>query len=78
MHQKRRPPIHIRLQQPHAFVRRVPALHHDIIQLVAQKLIDHALVCAIHFQKIRQRSHRRQPAPLRMSPEDSFRTVSVE
>ncbi len=58
MDKEGRSAFHVGLQQVHACVRGIPALHHDIIQLVAQKLIDHALVLAVDFQKVRQGSHR--------------------
>ena len=53
--------IHARLQQSHALFSRAPGLHHYKVQLVAQKLVDHALVLAAHFKEVRQRAHRRQP-----------------
>ena len=59
MHQKRRSPRNIRLQHAHAGIRRVPALHHHIVQLIAQELIHHAFILPIHLQKVRQRPHRR-------------------
>ncbi len=62
MHQKRRTPVHIRAQQAEAFIRGVPRLHDDVVQLVAEKVLDHAFVARINFQKIRQHANRRRSA----------------
>ena len=58
MHQERRAPVDSGLQQTNTFVRRIPALDHDVIQLIAQELVYDALVLIAHFQKIRQRADR--------------------
>ncbi len=62
MNQKRSPPIDIALQQAHAFMRGIPALDHDVVQLIAQKRINHGFVFAADFKKVRQRAHRSQAA----------------
>ena len=66
MDEESRPAIHARLQQPNPFVGRIPALDHDVVQLIAQELIDYALVLAVHFQEIRQGPHRGQSAAQRL------------
>ena len=57
MHQEGRPPIHSGLEQLHALLGRHPALHHHIIQFLAQELVHHILMLAADLEEIRQRSH---------------------
>ena len=66
MNQKRGPSIDIALQQPHAFMGGVPAVDHDVVELVAQKSIHYGFVFAAHFQKVRQRADRGQAAAQRI------------
>ena len=69
MDQERCPPIDVALQQAHAFVGRVPALDHDVVQLVAQKRINYGFIFAVHFQEVRQRAYRSQAAAQRIGLE---------
>ena len=62
MHEKGCAPGDIGLEQVHAGIGCIPALDHDIVQLVAQKLIDHALVLSLDFEEVRQRSKQLQIA----------------
>ena len=62
MHQERRAPIHIRLQNAHAFLRIVPAFHHDEIQFIAQEFIHDRFVLIGNFDEIRQHTNRRVSA----------------
>ena len=62
MHEEGRASIHVGAQHAQAFVGRVPRLHHDVIQFVAQEVFDHALVPRFHFEEIRKHAHRRKPA----------------
>ena len=62
MNQECRAAIYVRLQQPHALVGRLPALHHDVVQLIAKKFVHHALVLAVDFKEIGEHSHRRKAA----------------
>ncbi len=55
VHQKGRPsvdPAGSGLEQAHALVCRIPAFHHDVVQLIAQKLIHHRLILLADFQEI--------------------------
>src|ERR1017187_5202674 len=49
--------IDARLQQPYALFGSSPTFDHDIVQLIAQELVDHAFVLAAHFKKIGKRAH---------------------
>ena len=69
MHQERCPPIDVGAQQAHAFVGRVPRLHHDVIQLIPEKLVDDTLVALLHFQEIGKHSYRRHAALKRVGLE---------
>ena len=44
------------------FIRGVPRLHHDEVQFVAQKVVDHILVAVFDFEKIGQHAYRSHPA----------------
>ena len=37
---------------------RVPAFHNDVVQLIAQKLVDHGLILLAHLDEVRQGAHR--------------------
>ncbi len=54
MNQECRPAIDIGPQQPQTFVRRIPRLHHDVVQLIAQKVVDHVLVTIFNLEKVCQ------------------------
>ena len=58
MDQERGPAIDIGAQQTHAFVGRVPRLHDDVVQFVAQEVFDNALVMRFDFEKIGQHADR--------------------
>jgi hypothetical protein len=60
MNQKRRPAIDAALQQTHAFIGRVPAFHHNVVQLVAEKSIDNSFIFAGDLEEIGQGAHRGQ------------------
>ena len=62
MHQESRASIDVGTQHAQAFVRRIPRLHHDVVEFVAQEVFDYPLVARLHFQKIRQNSHRSKAA----------------
>ena len=52
MHKECGPSIHVGTQQAETLVSGVPRLDHDIVQLVAQEVLDHAFIPRIDFQKI--------------------------
>ena len=66
MHQEGSAPVDIALQQPHAFMRGVPAGDHDVVELVTQESIYDGFVFAAHFEKVGQRAHRGQAAAQRI------------
>ena len=69
--------IDIAAQQAQAFVGRVPRLHHDVVQFVAQEVVDHMLVAVFHLEEVGQHADRRKPSFI--APEvNSLRTDSVE
>ena len=75
--QERRAAIDIGAQQAQAFVGGIPGLHHDVVQLVAQEVVDHVLVAVFDFEEIGQHSGRARR--LVALPEvKSLRTDSVE
>ena len=41
-------------QKPKALVGSVPRLHYDVVQLVAQEIVDYMLVAIIDFEEIGQ------------------------
>ena len=45
------------------FIGRIPRLHDDVIQFIAQEIFHHSLVTRLDFQKIRQHSHREPVRP---------------
>jgi len=73
VNQKRGAAIHARLEQLNTLLGRHPALHHHIIQLLAQELVYHILMLAAHFDEVRQCAHRRhalrQRARLQQPPD---------
>ena len=62
MHQERRPPIYVTAQKSETFVCCVPRLHDDVIELIPQEILDHSFVPRLHLQKIREHTHRGEPA----------------
>ena len=46
--------IDVGAQQAQTFVGSIPRLHHDIVQLVAQEIIDHMFVAIVDFKKVGQ------------------------
>ncbi len=60
MDQERRAAIHVAAQQAQTFVGRVPRLHHDVVQLVAQEIVNHVLIAIFHFEKVGEHAHRRK------------------
>ena len=60
MDQERRAAIHVAAQQAQTFVGGVPRLHHDVVQLVAQEIVDHVLVAVFHFEKVGEHADRRE------------------
>ncbi len=58
MDEKCRAAIDIGLQYTHAFPGIVPAFYDDIVQLIAEKFIDHVFILAGNFKEIRQHAHR--------------------
>ena len=62
MNEERCAPVHVGAQQAQAFVGRIPGLHHDVIQLVAQEVFHHSFVARLDFEEIRQHSGRSVPA----------------
>ena len=76
MDQERRAAIHIAAQQAQAFVGRVPRLHHDVVQLLAQEVVHHMLVAVFDFEEVGQHADGRQASFI--APEvNSLRTDSV-
>src|ERR1019366_4243902 len=57
--QERRTTGNLGLQQLDAVLSRLPILDDDVVQLVAQELVDHLLVRAIDLQKVSERTDRR-------------------
>ena len=45
------------LEEVHAGVGGVPGLHDDVVELVAEELIDYALVFAVDFEEVGQRAY---------------------
>ena len=62
MHQKRGAAIGRRAQQSHAALRLVPILHHDVLQLVMQKLFGRPLVRRVDVHEVRQQAQRLETA----------------
>ena len=60
MNQERGPPIHAGLEQPNPFFCRAPAFDNNVVQLLAQKLVDHRLMRAVDLKKISQRTNGRE------------------
>ena len=54
MNQERRAAIDIAAQQAQAFVGGIPRLHDDVVQLVAQEVVDHMLVAIFDFEEVGQ------------------------
>ena len=52
MHQECRAAVDVGAQQAQAFVGGVPRLDHDVVQFVAQKVFDDALVAGLNFEEI--------------------------
>jgi len=62
MHQERSATIYIGAQQAHAFVGRVPGLHHDVVQFVAKEVFNDALVMRIDLEEVRENADGRMAA----------------
>jgi len=60
VHQEGGPAVHIRSQQPHAFIGRIPRLNHDVVELFAQEVFHHSFVLRLDFKEIREHAHRGQ------------------
>src|SRR2546423_13978897 len=60
MNQESGAAVHVAAQQTQAFVGSVPGFDHDVIQLITQKVFDHALVARLHFKEICQHAYRGQ------------------
>src|ERR1019366_3360007 len=52
--------IHVAAQQAQTLVGSVPRLHHDVIQLVAQEIVNHVLIAIFDFEKVSEHAHRRK------------------
>ena len=78
VNQERRAAVYARLQHAHALFSRVPALYDNVIQFVAQKFVDNALVLAAHFNEIGQRAYGRRSVVQALRASAARRTVSVE
>ena len=50
--------INIGFEQTHALFGRIPRLNHDVVQFVAEEVIDYAFILVIDFQKVGQHSRR--------------------
>ncbi len=50
--------IDIAAQQAQAFIGGVPRFHDDVVQLIAQKIVDHVLVATLDFEEIGEHAHR--------------------
>ena len=59
MDEEGRTAIHVGAQQAQTFVGRVPRLHHDVVQFVAQEIVNHMLVAIFNFEKVGQHAGRR-------------------
>ena len=80
MHQEGRAAIDVAAQQAQAFIGRVPRLHHDVVEFVAQEVFDHALVLRFDFEEIRQHAHGSEPTLQRSRLEQAanrFRGVTM-
>src|SRR5579884_1737123 len=66
MHEEGCAAVYVGLEQAHAFVRGVPAFYHDVVQLIAQKLVYHVLVLSGDFEEVGQRTYRSKPAAKRI------------
>src|SRR6185437_8193846 len=64
MHQEGGAPRNVGVKHAHALIGRIPTLHHDVVQLIAQKLVDDALILSLDLEEVRERSHRRNAAAL--------------
>jgi len=60
-----------------AFVRCVPTLNDDVVQLIAQELVDNVFVLALDFEEVCQCAYRSSPPPSELERK-SLRTVSVD
>src|SRR5271170_7593384 len=66
MDKERGPAVNIGLEQTHAFIRRIPALHDDIVELIAQEFVDHALILTVNFEEIGECADGRKAAAQRV------------
>jgi len=80
MHKESRSAVNVSAQQAQAFVGRIPRLHDNIVQFIAEEVFHHLLVTRINFQKIGQNSRGSvstlQGARLKQAPH-RFRGISV-
>ncbi len=44
--------VNVAAQQAQAFVGRIPRLHDNVVQFVAQEVVDHVLIAAFDFKEI--------------------------
>jgi hypothetical protein len=62
MNQKSGAAINVAAQQAQAFIGCVPALDHDVVQFVAEKVFNHAFETRLDLKKIREHADRREAA----------------
>ena len=57
MHEERGAAVNVRAQHAETFVHRVPGLHDNVVEFVAQEVFDNGLVAGLNFEKIRENAH---------------------
>ena len=70
MDQEGRAAIDVGAQQAQAFIGGIPRLHHDVVQFVAQEVVDHVLVTVFDFEEVGQHAGRRAAALQRSRGEE--------
>src|SRR5215469_14025551 len=58
MHKERRAAVNIATEQTQTFVSRVPRLHDDVIQFVAQEVVHHMFIAVFNFEEVGQHASR--------------------
>ena len=62
MYQEGCPSINVALEQTHPFFRCVPRLHHDVVQLIAKKIVHYGFILVIYFEEVSKHAGGRQSA----------------